>query len=265
MNDKDNDSKILCDIAHCTFKVVNQLLSRDQLLARELRSSTTGSRQIYREECITVEIAATLREQFPAHVDITLFTSPEESRNGADWYWRFERGDQAIHALVQAKRVQRTEFGQRDDDGRVDIDIQQLEHLIQATKKAGSFLGLEAWLATYARFDATPPCGKSDLQHCYLHQHQATCAESGPSLWIAPANEIVSLNRTTMAVRTIVEHSIRLDCLLPCIDGAHSNYGPANKGFALQSSLKTYDDCLAIILSDPLLNKQLMGAMRIVV
>jgi len=113
--------KNLCDIARTAFEVVNRLLSRDQLLAPALRSETTTSRQVYREECITVEMATTLRERFPQHVEITLFTAPEEARTGADWYWRFERGDQAIHARVQAKRVRRSEFGQDDSDGVVEI------------------------------------------------------------------------------------------------------------------------------------------------
>lgn len=63
MNGEIYNRKVLCDIAHCAFEVINRLLSRDQLLARETRSATTHSRQIYREECITVEMAATLRER----------------------------------------------------------------------------------------------------------------------------------------------------------------------------------------------------------
>lgn len=85
--------------------------SRDQRLARELRSSTTGSRQIYREESITVEMLTELRGLFRDLVEITLFTSPEEKRTGADWYWRFEKAGAAIHPRVQAQRAQRTEFG----------------------------------------------------------------------------------------------------------------------------------------------------------
>lgn len=122
MNGECYNRKVLCNIARWAFSVVNRLLERDQLLARELRSATTGSHQIYREECITVEMATELRERFPEHVEITLFTPPEEIRTGADWYWRFEKARGAIHARVQAKRVQRTAFGQADDRGHVDID-----------------------------------------------------------------------------------------------------------------------------------------------
>jgi hypothetical protein len=186
MNGENRDRQILCDIARSAFEVVNRLLSRDQVLARELRTPRTGSRQIYREECITVEVAAELRERFTDHVEITLFTPPEETRTGADWYWRFEKPGGAIHARVQAKRVQRTDFGQADNRGHIDIDVPQLERLLRATADAGTTIpGLEAWLATYARFDATPPCGVMDLQTCCHHRHQAACAEHGPSLWIA--------------------------------------------------------------------------------
>lgn len=87
----DDDQGTLCGIARCAFKVINRLLSRDQLLARDLRSDQTGSRQIYREECITVEMATELRVQFPGHVEIELFTPPEEARTGADWYWLSRR------------------------------------------------------------------------------------------------------------------------------------------------------------------------------
>jgi hypothetical protein len=62
MNGDAPNRQVLCDIAHTAFEVVNRILTRDQLLARELRSDTTASRQLYREECITVEMAATLRE-----------------------------------------------------------------------------------------------------------------------------------------------------------------------------------------------------------
>lgn len=151
MNGEDSNRKVLCDIAHCAFEVVNRLLSRDQLLSSELRSTTTGSRQIYREECITVEMVATLHERFPEHVEITLFTPQEETRTGADWYWRFERGDRAIHAHVQAKRVRRAEFGDPDEHGHVEIDRLQLNQLVRATEQERDQLhGLQAWLATYA-------------------------------------------------------------------------------------------------------------------
>ncbi|MEP0847476.1 MAG: hypothetical protein HRF50_11765 [Phycisphaerae bacterium] len=189
MNGEAANRQILCDIARTAFEVVNRLLARDQRLARELRSETTTSRQVYREECITVEMAATLRERFPQNVQIKLFTPREETRTGADWYWRFERGDRAIHACVQAKRVQRNEFGEADRDGRVDIDLPQLNQLIELTGSVSDRLpSLQARLATFARFDARPPCGKDDLSRCRRHSHARGCALHGPSLWIAQAS-----------------------------------------------------------------------------
>jgi len=129
-------------------------------------------------------MATELRERFPDHVEITLFTPPEETRTGADWYWRFEKGGGAIHARVQAKRVQRTEFGQTDDRGHVDLDMPQLTQLVEATRSVPDALaGLQAWLATYARFEANPPCGSNDLQRRHHHRHQAECvANHGPSV-----------------------------------------------------------------------------------
>lgn len=267
MDSENYNRKVLCDIAHTAFEVVNRLLSQDQSLASELRSSTTGSRQIYREESITVEMATTLREQFPDHVEITLFTPKEETYTGADWYWRFERGDHAIHARVQAKRVQRTMFGQMDDKGYVDFDITQLNQLLQATTEASRLNGLQAWLATYARFDATPPCGYENLQFCSHHRHESPCARSGPSLWISHAEEIVRQlhNSQRAQVSKIIQNSIRLDCMLPCIGGPETDYGPGKKGFILQSGLKTYQDCIAIIDGDMLLRKQFQGALCIMV
>lgn len=229
MNGEDRDRQILCGIARTAFEVVNRLLSRDQLLAREVRSSTTGSRQIYGEECITVEMVTELRERFPDHVEITLFTHPEEKRNGADWYWRFEKAGGAIHARVQAKRVQRTEFGQADDCGRVDLNMSQLAQLVAATSNASEALaGLQAWMATYARFEANPPCGSSNLQQCRHHRHQAACADHGPSLWIAQAQDFVRVNGSHLPVKAIIEKSLRLDCILPCIDERNAGPGPAS-------------------------------------
>lgn len=267
MNGDENNRKVLCDIARCAFEVVNGLLLRDQLLAPDLRSATTGSRQIYREECITVEMAATLRERFPEHVEIVLFTPPEEQKTGADWYWRFERGDRAIHAFVQAKRVRRSAFDQPDGLGHVDIDLEQLTRLRQATNPATSQLpGLQAWLATYARFrDATPPCGEQDLQRCRLHQHQEACTNHEPSLWIAMAAEIVALKVPRPSVRQIIQNSLRLDCMLPCIDGPAADDGPARKGFALRDDLSPFQECIATIGSDPLLRAKFEGALRIAV
>jgi hypothetical protein len=262
MNGEDHNRKVLCDVARSAFEVVGRLLARDQLLARELRSSTTGSRQIYREECLTVEMAATLREQFPDHVDIILFTPPEETRTGADWYWRFERDERAIHARVQAKRVQRERFGDPDDLGYVDIDEPQLNRLIQATAEANDLPGLQAWLATYARLDATPPCRKLNLQSCPRHSHQKGCVIASPSLWIAQAKEIVRLSDAP-TVETIISHSLRLDCILPCIDGPDRDPSPASKGFALQNGLKTYQECIELIENDAQLRREFEGAIRI--
>ncbi|MCB9104128.1 MAG: hypothetical protein H6633_07765 [Anaerolineales bacterium] len=266
MNGEIYNRKVLCDIAHCAFEVINRLLSRDQLLARETRSATTHSRQIYREECITVEMAATLRERFPGQVEITLFTPPEETRTGADWYWRFESGKRAIHARVQAKRVQRTEFSQDDSHGHVDIDLPQLTQLLQATSAATDQLsGLQAWLATYARFHATPPCGYNNLTQCIQHQHQEACENHEPSLWIAKAQEIEQIARPQMPVRNVIQNSVRLDCMLPCITGLDAAPGPATKGFTLQTGLQTYQECIEIIERDVLLRSEFEGALRIAV
>lgn len=263
----DHNRKILCDIAHSAFAAVNSTLARDQLLARGLRSSQTQSRQIYREECITVEMAATLLEQFPEHIEVTLFSAKEERGNGADWYWRIERDNCAIHARVQAKRVRRTDFGQPDDLGQVEIDGPQLERLIQAASNVTDLPDLQAWFATFARFNATPPCGHTTLLRCQNHMHMPTCLSSQPSLWIAQAQDILKLSGAgkKQPVRAVVADSLRLDCLLPCIGGArvNANAGPLGKGFALQSGLKSYLDCIAAIESDPMLLKQFEGALRI--
>ncbi len=260
------NQKILCDIANCAFDVVSQLLNRDQLLARQLRSDSTTSRQIYREEGITVEMASTLQERFPKHVEITLFTMPEETRNGADWYWRFQKGDRAIHARVQAKRVQRTEFGQDDAGGHIDVDVSQLGDLVSEVESARNQLPeLQAWLLTYARFAATPPCGQLTLSHCNSHGHEDRCAGGGsnPSIWIAQALEIRELNTTQFPVREIVEKSVRLDCILPCIDTSGSQ-GPSQKGFTLRDGLRPYEECVEIIERNVLLRTMFAGAMRII-
>ena len=266
MNGEDSNRQILCNIARSSFEVVNRLLERDRLLARELRSDATSSRQVYREECITVEMAATLRERFPEHVEITLFTAREEKPTGADWYWRFERGDRAIHALVQAKRVQRTQFGQQDDAGHVDIDLDQLTQLVKRPTSASEDLpNLEAWLATFARFDANPPCDEHDLGKCPRHKHAGGCTDHGPSLWIAQASEILSLAAKRLPIQKIVEQSVRLDCILPCIDGPSTENGPARKKFALSVGLLPYQDCLDLILGNAALGAAFQGAMRIAV
>jgi hypothetical protein len=267
MNGEVNDRQVLCDIAKTAFAVVGRLLSRDQLLANELRSPETRSRQIYREECITVEMVTELRERFPGHVEITLFTPLEERRTGADWYWRFEKAGRAIHAHVQAKRVQRTEFGQPDAGGVVDLDRAQLKQLVRGSQTRPSALTeLQTWLATYARFDeAAPPCNFSNPQLCSNHQHGAACANYGPSVWIAQAQEMLDVGRARMLVREVVERSLRLDCLLPCIDEPHVNSGPRRKGFIIKKGLNSYQDCISTIDTNAQLRKKFEGALRIVV
>lgn len=266
MNSEDSHRQILCNIARSSFEVVNRLLERDRLLARELRSDATSSRQVYREECITVEMAATLRERYPQHVEVTLFTPAEERKIGADWYWRFERGDRAVHARVQAKRVQRTDFGQQDHDGHVDIDLRQLTQLVEEARSASEqLLNMEAWVATFAQFDADPPCCQVDLGNCARHKHNGRCTDHKPSLWIAQASEVLSLMRNRLSIRVIVEHSVRLDCILPCIDGPSVMDGPARKGFALLEGLSPYQDCLDLILGNDALRKQFEGAIRIAI
>ncbi len=211
-------------------------------------------------------MATTLRESFPKNVEITLFTPSEEARTGADWYWRFEKGDRAVHARVQAKRVQRTVFGLPDSDGHVDINQDQLNQLIEANKKASSQLPkLQAWLATFARFEARPPCMKDDLSDCPRHHHTEACASHDPSLWIAQACDMRNLSQAQVPVKTVVEHSVRLDCILPCIDGTGATDGPAAKGFTLAASLQPYKDCIDIIHKDTALLKYFEGALRIFV
>lgn len=271
MGEEEANRQVLCDIARSAFDVVNRLLARDQLLAQALRSDATTSRQIYREESITVEMATTLRERFPNNVEITIFTPVEETRTGADWYWRFERGDRAIHARVQAKRVQRTAFGQADGKGHVDIDLPQLDQLIRATSESSNELpNLHPWLATFARFDATPPCGQTNLSpDCRRHRHEQVCGSPESSLWIADAAEIRGLGKSQLSVRKIVEHSVRLDCILPCTKGpdegggSREGRGPEVKGFTLTPGLLGYQDCVSRIQSNPALLAAFEGVMCI--
>lgn len=266
MSGEQSNRQVLCDIAKTAFDVVSGLLERDRLLAEELRTSETTSRQIYREECITVEMAAALRERFPKAVQITLFTPAEEARTGADWYWRFEKGTEAIHARVQAKRVQRTAFGQSDTEGHVEIDHNQLGDLIQATSAATNELqGIQAWLASFVRFDATPPCGNENLSDCSRHNHRGSCPNNSPSVWIAQAAELRALGVTRLQIRQLVEKSVRLDCVLPCLDATNGTGGPAAKGFVLQGGLPSFRDCVTFIQADPVLRKQIEGAMCIAV
>jgi len=69
--------------------------------------------------------------------------------------------------------------------------------------------------------------------------------------------------RTT--VRTVVEHSVRLDCILPCIAGPDARDGPAVKGFTLATGFPLYQACIDRIQRDPALSKNFEGAMRIFV
>jgi hypothetical protein len=207
-------------------------------------------------------MASALRERFPDHVEITLFTPPEETRTGADWYWRFEKAGGAIHARVQAKRVQRTEFGQSDNLGHVDIDRPQLGQLLAATRVAQAQLpGLQAWLATYARFDATPPCGQEDMAHCNHHGHGGTCQLQEPSVWIAKAESFAS-GAPRIPIHRIVQDSVRLDCVLPCIDQQGGN-GPEEKGFSLELIPKTFQECVAAIEAEATLRAGFEGALLI--
>ena len=59
-----------------------------------------------------------------------------------------------------------------------------------------------------------------------------------PSLWSAHAQEIQcsSLSKRGVQGKDIIERSLRLDCMLPCIDTAIAS-GPRSKGFLLQSGL----------------------------
>jgi hypothetical protein len=266
MTDVANSQSVLCQIANCAFEVVGNLLNRDQLLAEKLRSPETVSRQIYREECITLEMASTLKERFPEQIDLTIFTPAEEARNGADWYWRVQKGNFAIHARVQAKRVQRSAFGQLDSDGAVDFDASQLRRLLDATNSARSSVpDLQAWIATFARYDATPPCG-GEPSECRKHGCNQNCEGMNrlPSIWIAQAQDFTNgkFLDQSMVVRQVVESSLRLDCILPCIDPRNSD-GPARKGFVLTPGLPSFDDCIAAIDRNSALNGTFEGAIQI--
>jgi hypothetical protein len=268
MTDVADGQRILCQIANCAFEIVGRLLERDQLLAESLRSTETNSRQIFREESITLEMVATLKERFPNHVDVTVFTAAEETRNGADWYWRFQKANHAIHARVQAKRVQRSAFGQPDSSGTVEIDIDQLQRLIATAELDQVQLpGLQSWLATYARYDATPPCNREPTD-CSKHGCGGNCAGQPriPSVWITKAQELVDSphSRQTRRIRDIVQNSIRLDCVLPCIDIDPSNAtGPNAKGLVLSANLPPYEKCVASIERNPAMGDTLRGALQI--
>jgi hypothetical protein len=266
MAEPTDSQHILCQIANCAFEVVSKLLHRDQLLAEALRSSATTSRQIFREECITLDMVSTLKERFPDRIEITVFTAPEETRNGADWYWRIQKANGAIHARVQAKRIQRSAFGHQDSEGTIQIDAGQLQRLIAAAELDRNHLpSLQTWIATYARYDATPPCNR-DPSDCRNHACGDSCAglRRIPSIWIAQAKEFVDSGRQHQrrAIRDIVESSLRLDCILPCIDRPEA-IGPDAKGFVLNTNLPPYEACVATIQSDPALSSTFAGALQI--
>ncbi|MCW5874749.1 MAG: hypothetical protein KIS88_08920 [Anaerolineales bacterium] len=267
------NQKTLCDIAQVAFEATSHLLSLDQNFAHQLRSGARSSRQFIREETITETLVGELVSNFPRHIELKLFTQPEESQNGADWYWRIERGTDAIHAVVQAKRIQRSEVGAFDDIGDIEINQKQMNRLINGAAKIP---GLEAWLVTYARFDATPPCGCDIVKECSHHFHAGFCRNQQPSVWVAKAQDVanlVSSGATTLEIKEVIQESLRLDCLLPCINGiGHPLFsglgptgmpGPGMKGFILKSDLWHYEECLATIENDEQLRKHFRGALRI--
>lgn len=274
MDKNQTDRQTLCNIASSAFEAVSSLLAKDQMLARSLRSEHTTSTQFFREECITASMAATLVEKYPSNVQVTLFTTNEETSNGADWYWRFQRGGLAIHARVQAKRVQRSSFQEEDKNGRIDIDLEQLERLVRVTREDSKdgLSGLAAWVATFARYDATPPCGCSNLNCCTSHSHNGGCFTNQPSVWIAPATDFIELGYSAMPVRKAVENSVRLDCLLPCIADEEKlrsfegrAKGPEVKGFQLSRNVPTQEECIETIERQPRLRKAFVGAICITV
>jgi hypothetical protein len=263
MADSLRSQMVLCQIATCAFEVVNRFLERDQRLSQVLRSTKTSSRQVVREESITQEIALTLKERFSDNVEMILFTAPEEKRNGADWYWRIQSGERAIHARVQAKRIQRSEFNQPDAEGTVEIAPDQLRTLVKGTRSARKTLpGLQAWISIFGRYDSTPPCGV-DPCNCQNHGCGGQCDKRLiPSIWIAQADAIAKSATVRRRMRDIVCDSVRLDCVLPCIDGTGGD-GPNAKGFVLAQGLLPFDECVAAIQRAPSMNSPFKGAMRI--
>lgn len=264
MSDATN-RKALCDIARRCFAIANQQLEIDQKLSKQVRSEGSSSRQFVNEETITDLLVGDLLTRFPGRVKMELFTRAEENMNGADWYWRLEAGGRAIHARVQAKRVHRSEFGQEDSAGHVKINRVQLDKLVNVTHQDRCHIpGLQSWVVTFLRYEGNPPCGCDDLNGCERHQHGHSCDGHAPSVWVADAKEIYELGKSSLTARQIVEHSIRLDCMLPCIAGPRGG-GPASKGFALQFGLPSFSECVATIrnasVSEP--NSELKGALRI--
>jgi hypothetical protein len=246
------------------MEAVGNLLSRDQHLAERLRNPDTTSRQIFREECMTSEMAETLIERFPDHVEFRLFTTHEENRNGADWYWRIQVGNRAVHARVQAKRVQRSRFGESDENGKIDIEIEQLRKLLDSAESdSASLPGLETWVATFAQLNASPPCGNKPAA-CKNHGCGDACADANrlPSIWIAEASDLVNDGQSHLRIDQILKHSVRLDCILPCIESGNRP-GPVTKGFSLASGVPTFDTCIEAIQSSVSLKGTFEGALQI--
>jgi hypothetical protein len=79
---------------------------------------------------------------------------------------------------------------------------------------------------------------------------------------MAKADEIANLGLRRLPVQEVVQHSLRLDCVLPCIDDV-GNSGPAEKGFVLQSSFPSFEETVSIIESDPGLSSEIEGALLI--
>lgn len=235
--------EVFCAIARHAMRCVDFCLASDQRMAASVRSPSTGSHQFFGEETITENLVASLLQEFPSNIDVTLFTKPEERRNGADWYWRIQHGDASLNALVQAKRVQRSAFGVADANCHVDISAEQIDRLIGAAADAG-IEGLQTWLFTYGRSNATPPCG-TDPALCHHHKHHGECSEipSEASIWVAQANEVRGLGHHLFP--RFVANSVRLDCLLPCLPNAWE--GPQIKGFALTSGAPSFGQCSKIL------------------
>ncbi len=103
-----------------------------------------------------------------------------------------------------------------------------------------------------------------ELLSVRLGRTSELCAAKRTSVWIARAEEVIGRIRATARVSEIVESSVRLDCILPCIDGpGPEGTGRARKGFALRDDLPSYGSCVAAIEKNARLRDQFEGAMRI--
>jgi hypothetical protein len=270
MDNDANNQVILCKIANRAMDIANKKLELDQLYAEDFRGSASNSNQFVREEWITGEIALELRLNFASYVKTELFTAQTEAKNGADWYWCIQVGDLSIHAHVQAKRIQRSYFGQPDKDGIVELDTEQIEKLLDSAEvKKKVIPGLQTWIATYARFNATPPCRKNPAS-CDIHGCGLACegVMRQPSIWIAKAADFAKYGRPRKTMRTaeIIQNSIRLDCFLPCIESstiASGPVGPMVKNFALTPNLMSYESSIEAIRGDSALSDEFKGALQI--